>query len=73
MCPLVVLEGPMGLAMKPIQIVLMNGTKLEVLQITDASQSNHPEVKTGDIIGSINNNALVAKEGMTSATYAMSL
>ena len=35
----------------------------EVLQITDASQSTHPEVRLGDIIGSINNNALVAKEG----------
>lgn len=53
----------MGLIIKPCKLNLTNGTNLEVLMVTDASQSSHPEICPGDIIGGINNNAIVAKEG----------
>ena len=55
--------GPMGLIIKPCKLNLANGTNLEVLMVTDSSQSSHPEICAGDIIGGINNNPIVAKEG----------
>jgi hypothetical protein len=53
----------MGLLIKPCKLNLANGTNLEVLMVTDSSQSSHPEICAGDIIGGINNNPIVAKEG----------
>lgn len=53
----------MGLVIKPCKLNLSNGTNLEVLMVTDVSQSARPEVRPGDIIGGINNNPIAAMEG----------
>ena len=62
--------GPMGMTIKPCKLYLSTGngsyTKMMVLQVTDVVNCTNPIVNAGDLIGTINGNPFVAREGAKS-------